>query len=115
MYDVDEVLVPAHKLLLLPGINVHIAMKNVTYFHLVLDRHSVVFAEGTPTESLFLGSEAIRTMDAETRTELSTIFPSLDVDDWKDTPARVLAGGRRATKLVDRLLANNKPAIEVSL
>lgn len=53
------------------------AVAEVTYFHLVFDRHEVIFAEGAPTESFHPGPEGIAALDAAARTELYTIFPEL--------------------------------------
>lgn len=49
----------------------------VTYFHLVFDKHEVIFAEGAPTESFHPGPEGIAALDAEAREELFTVFPHL--------------------------------------
>ncbi|WP_281859531.1 Hint domain-containing protein, partial [Litoreibacter halocynthiae] len=47
----QEVLIPAKKLLGLPGIAYADDMIVVTYHHILLDRHEIIFAEGAPTES----------------------------------------------------------------
>lgn len=58
MFCSAEVLIAAKKLTSLPGIE-HIAPPGgVAYFHILFDRHEIVFAEGTPAESLFLGPQA---------------------------------------------------------
>jgi hypothetical protein len=33
----------------------------VEYFHILLDRHEIIFAEGSETESYFLDSESLTT------------------------------------------------------
>jgi hypothetical protein len=52
-------------------------MPEVTYLHLILDAHEVIFAEGVATESLFLGAEAIEALDKDTLAEIAEIFPEL--------------------------------------
>lgn len=49
----------------------------VTYYHLVFDRHEVIYAEGAATESFHPGPEGIANLDAEARIELFTLFPAL--------------------------------------
>ncbi|WP_420858404.1 Hint domain-containing protein [Marivivens marinus] len=53
----------------------------VTYFHMILDGHQVIYAEGCPAESLHLGSEAIEIMSDEARAEIAVLFPELDAAD----------------------------------
>jgi hypothetical protein len=50
--------------------------ETVDYFHLLLDEHHILFAEGCPAESLFLGTEAEKTIAPETD-ELLPVFPEL--------------------------------------
>ncbi|RYG90661.1 Hint domain-containing protein [Loktanella sp. IMCC34160] len=53
----------------------------VTYFHMILDGHQVIYAEGCPAESLHLGSEAIEMMSDEARAEIAALFPELNAAD----------------------------------
>lgn len=53
------------------------SLAEVTYYHLVFDRHEVIFAEGAATESFHPGPEGIANLDADARSELFTIFPEL--------------------------------------
>ncbi|WP_066705465.1 Hint domain-containing protein [Celeribacter ethanolicus] len=50
----------------------------VEYFHLLLDRHEIIFAETCPTESLHPGQEALKAVDAAARAEILTLFPELE-------------------------------------
>jgi hypothetical protein len=50
---------------------------SVTYHHLLFDRHEVVFAEGTPTESLLPSAPALDAFTASARDEVLTLFPEL--------------------------------------
>lgn len=49
----------------------------VTYIHLLFDRHEVIFAEGAPTESLHLGQMGEAALDRAARDEIMTLFPEL--------------------------------------
>lgn len=106
MFDCDQVLVPAAKLLPLPGIYVDTGMKAVTYYHLVFDQHEIIFAEGAATESLYTGAEALRSISDEAREELLTMFPELAEDHSSMTPAHVIPKDRRQKSLVARLERN---------
>jgi len=64
----------------------------VTYFHILLDSHEVLIANGVFAESLFLGDETEKMFDAETRQEIEEIFPELAM---QTSPA-----GHKTTKLV---------------
>ena len=49
MTGTDEVLVPAIKLLNLPGVQLVEDWDTVTYFHLLLDQHQIIYAHDAPT------------------------------------------------------------------
>jgi len=61
-FGADEVLLPARALVGQEGIALH-ALPRVTYVHLLLARHEVIFAEGAPCESLLLGDQAISVLN----------------------------------------------------
>lgn len=84
----QEVLVPAIKLADLPGIDEVARAQEVSYYHICFDRHEVVLAEGARTESLFLGPQALKAMDDDTREELATLFPEALCEGFAPRPAR---------------------------
>lgn len=49
----------------------------VSYFHILLDGHEVIFADGVQSESLFPGPMAIRGVSRKDRREIETLFPDL--------------------------------------
>jgi hypothetical protein len=49
----------------------------VTYVHILFDRHEIVRADGCWTESFQPASRAVDTLDAAVRDELLAIFPEL--------------------------------------
>lgn len=112
MFGCDEVLVPAAKLLPLPGIYLDETIKSVTYYHLVFDAHEIIFAEGAATESLFTGDEALRAVSDEARQELLTIFPQLAEQYNAMTPARLIPKDSRQKALVARLERNSQPPLQ---
>ena len=72
----EEILVPAKHLVNDVSI-VREPIETVTYFHILFDRHEVVFSDGIPTESFFPGDQ-IMLQDQSVRAELITLFPELD-------------------------------------
>ena len=104
MFARREVLVAAKQLVLIEGIDVVEVMPEVTYVHMLFDRHQVVYAEGAMSESLYTGPEALLTVGREALREILTILPELrrlDADNLP-VPARVLVKGRLARKLAFR-------------
>lgn len=49
----------------------------VTYHHILLESHEIIFSEGVPTETLLLGVDSMNMMDSESREEINTLFPEL--------------------------------------
>ena len=74
MFGTPEVLVAAKDLCSWPGISIEEPAGPIEYFHILLDRHDILTAEGAPAESLFLGEEALHTMSPEGLRELAEIF-----------------------------------------
>ncbi|WP_299684755.1 Hint domain-containing protein [uncultured Tateyamaria sp.] len=53
---------------------------DVTYVHLMFDRHQVVFTEGLATESFLPGPQTTKSLEQEVVDEICAIFPELDPD-----------------------------------
>jgi len=51
--------------------------RSVSYYHILLDSHQVIFAGGVASESLYLGPMAIKGVSRTDRHELENIFPAL--------------------------------------
>ncbi|QHQ37002.1 Hint domain-containing protein [Algicella marina] len=49
----------------------------VTYHHLLFDRHEIIFGNGAPSESFRPGETALAGMDAAVRDEVLALFPEL--------------------------------------
>ncbi|MDP5366544.1 MAG: Hint domain-containing protein [Paracoccaceae bacterium] len=95
----QEVLVPA-KTLVNGDTIMSAPCQSVTYVHLLLDRHEVIFAEGAATESLHPGDYLLAGAD-ETAAEILALFPELETEPgrrkWKS--ARSIARTREAKLL----------------
>ncbi|WP_299846561.1 Hint domain-containing protein [uncultured Roseovarius sp.] len=117
MYGEPTVLVAAIHLLQLPGVRRDEAHADVTYFHIMFDRHEIVFANATPAESLYLGGQAILAISKPAWDELFSLFPNLEERMRRDGVLRAspFAEGHKARKLVLRHLKNNKPLCDVAM
>lgn len=111
MFGEAEVLVPAKQLLQLPGVDIAEEVQPVVYFHLLFDRHEVIFANGAETESLYTGPEALKALPCAAREEILTLFPELAQRDYTPSAARVLVSGRQARKLALRHVQNHKALV----
>ncbi|WP_281983218.1 Hint domain-containing protein [Thalassorhabdomicrobium marinisediminis] len=70
------VLVPAKHLVNLAGIQI-VEIASVEYFHMLFDRHEIVFSEGIESESFHPGAVGMATLSEETRAEIFSLFPEL--------------------------------------
>ncbi|MCK0142504.1 Hint domain-containing protein [Aliiroseovarius sp. F20344] len=110
MFGVSEVLIAAIKLTDLPGIYVDMSVTSVTYYHIVMEEHLVLFAEGAPTESLLLGPEALKSLPPASLQELREIFPD-ELEIHNPQSACHIPVNRRQVKLVARHAQNNRSVL----
>ena len=89
MFEDTEVLAAAKHLTGLPGVMSQ-DVGAVTYVHVMCDRHQVVLANGSWTESFQPGDMAMDGVDAAQRDELFAIFPEL-----RDAEGRAAYGAAR--------------------
>ncbi|SMR82376.1 Hemolysin-type calcium-binding repeat-containing protein [Aliiroseovarius halocynthiae] len=113
MFGARDVLIPAIKLTVLPGIYVDDQVDAVTYVHLLFDTHEVLIAEGAPSESLYTGPEALNAIAPEARDEILTIFPELLDAQHLPDPARLIPDMMLQKQLVARHAKNMKPLLEL--
>ena len=111
IFGSTEVLVPAKKLLTLNGIEIQQENPNgVRYFHLMFDKHQIVFSNGSPTETLYSGPMALKALPLESLLEIQALFPEICDPEYHQKPARpIIESGNLARKLVDRHQKNSKP------
>lgn len=60
----------------------------VTYIHIALDEHHVIFADGLPCETLLLAPMGLAAMNGEQKSELLNLFPELSDPEWCASAAR---------------------------
>ena len=79
LFGEDEVLIAARDL-----VNDRSVLRrpggDVTYVHLMFDRHQVVFSEGLATESFLPGPQTADSFETEIVAEIRAIFPEMDPD-----------------------------------
>jgi hypothetical protein len=108
MFGSAEVLVSAIHLVKLPGIFIDTTVESVAYFHLLFSAHEIIFAEGAPTESLFLGDEAINALSDDARSEIALIFPDQLPKKLEVIPSRPIPEGKKQKQLIARHASNQK-------
>ncbi|RNF33718.1 hemolysin [Paracoccus methylarcula] len=112
MFGAEEILIPASKLVGMNGSEIAGDVEDVTYFHILFDKHQVIFSEDAPTESLFTGPVALQSVPPEARKEIETLFPQITEPDFMAESARLIpAKGSEVKKLVARHLKHAKPML----
>jgi hypothetical protein len=73
----------------------------VTYMHMLFDRHQVIYAEGTPVETLHLGEEGLKALSSAGRADLFATCPEFAANPGGFGPtARVCSRAYEARLLV---------------
>jgi len=111
MFDSAEVLVAAKQLLQIDGVDIAYDLPEVEYFHMLFEKHEVVFSNGAETESLFTGPEALKTVGPAALEEIYAIFPELKDAAYEAAGARILVSGRQGRKMASRHLQHNRALV----
>lgn len=92
LWGESEVLISARDLIDDYGVLRDTRAKSVTYIHLMLEHHNVLFANGVETESFHPGAAALGEVDEEQRLRLFDVMPALeqDVSEYGPMSRRVL-------------------------
>lgn len=80
LFNTPEVLISAKDLINSDSIRVDLAVREVTYVHLLLPRHQILWANGLETESFHPASTALSTLDQVDRLRLLARFPALEFE-----------------------------------
>lgn len=78
LFNTPEVLVRAQDLLNDLTVTVDYAVREVTYVHILLERHNIVFANGLETESFHPSNTALDTIDPAQREGLLALLPQIE-------------------------------------
>lgn len=99
-----DVLVPAISLVGRPGIR-QLHLEQVEYYHLIFDKHQIVFSENAPTEAFFYGTTAESCAEAALQAEMKAFFG----ENARDTaPCRPHCNGKPLRKILSRHKKNEK-------
>ncbi|PRY75035.1 Hint domain-containing protein [Yoonia maritima] len=112
MFGLRDVLIPAVRLTNLPDIFIDETIDSISYYHILCDDHQVVFAEGAPAETLFLGKEAAHSLSIDAQEEIETLFPGLVGQQCPTSAAQMIVDLPRQNRLIARHIKNNKPLLE---
>ncbi|MBC7158093.1 MAG: Hint domain-containing protein [Rhodobacteraceae bacterium] len=98
LFNEDEVLVAACDLVNHRSIVVDRGLREVTYIHLMLERHEVLWANGLETESFHPASTSLATVEEDQRRTLLAMMPGLSADPnvYGDYARRALSGSEAA-------------------
>ncbi len=80
LFNTPEVLVSAKDLINDQTITCDMAVREVTYIHLLLSRHQILWANGVETESFHPASAALTTLDDFDRSRLLRLNPMLEYE-----------------------------------
>lgn len=80
LFNTHEVLVAAEDLINDSTILVDHQLREVTYVHILLERHNVIWANGLETESFHPSNTAIDTVDPAQREVLKEILPDVEIN-----------------------------------
>jgi hypothetical protein len=78
LFGSDQVLVAAKDHPLTRPVPLSYLRFGLTYLHLILERHQIIFAEGTPTETFRLGPSVYHGAPVWVQRRLSRLFPSAE-------------------------------------
>ncbi|MBE2275670.1 MAG: Hint domain-containing protein [Rhodobacteraceae bacterium] len=91
LFNSDEVLVEAEQLVDDQSITIDLTLTEVTYHHLLLENHEILFANGLEAESFHPAATALDLIEATDRARLLALMPELALD-----PARYGGFARRS-------------------
>ena len=114
MFGMAEVLVAAKHLVGCPGIEIIEDCTGIDYLHFTCDQHELVYADGSVTETLYLGAQALASLAEGARQELQALFPEILPTVGTaapPVPARMLLTGRQGRSLSRRHLRNRVPLV----
>lgn len=98
LFNTSEVLVRAEDLTNGHSVMVDQSMREVTYIHILLERHNIVFANGIETESFHPSNAALDTVEPMQREALLSIMPQIGANPhaYGDYARRNLSGSEAA-------------------
>lgn len=87
---------------------VQLDQQMVTYVHLMLDQHQVIYANGAATESFHAGPEGLKALSPSSKADLFRTFPALEDDPFAHGPAAHTCLRRKETSLLMERIRNDR-------
>jgi len=112
MFETDEVLISARKLLPLPGIEVAHEVQSVGYYHILFPKHEIIFAEGAPVESFYYGPVAMKTLSVQVKTEVDKYFSGKAHPESEPVSIRQIPLPKLQNRFIYRHTKNQKPLLK---
>ena len=78
LFNSPEVLVAARDLIDHQSVAVDLQAREVTYVHMLLPQHEILFANGVESESFHPGNAALSTLDSEDKGRLLSMLPQVE-------------------------------------
>ncbi|MEP5155180.1 Hint domain-containing protein, partial [Planktotalea sp.] len=113
MFGVKDVLIPAIKLTALDGIFIDQSVQDIEYFHMLLDDHEMVLAEGAPSETLLTGAQCLNTLTPAAKKEVLALFPNIEAEISAPKTVRLVPARKQQKRLIDRHAQHKKPLLEL--
>lgn len=95
-------LIAAKKLIGMSGIDLAGQGRFITYWHILFDRHEIVFADGAASESLYLGPQAQKNIGTSAVSEILELFPQFSEQFAAPKSARLLVKGKKQKHVLQR-------------
>ena len=115
MFGVPRCLVPALAFLEAGGAAFAPQAEGVRYHHLLLDRHAVILANGLPSETLWLGPNALAMLSPGNRAEIAALGATFRAAHIAAGPALTIPRNRACKRLVRRHIDNARAFLPPNL
>ncbi len=106
-----EAFVSANKMLALKGVSLATDIMFTRYYHVMCERHEVVFANGAPSETLLLGPDLDQSLGKDAFEELCFLFPNSTQRLMASRPARQILKGHQQRRAIKRHIENDRPIV----
>lgn len=103
MFGTDEALCAAKFLTMCDGIGWADIATDLEYFHVLMDNHEVIIAEGLPCESLYLGDQAMTFLTSTGRDSRNDEAKLIETIAHRQKPGRLFMRRRTAARMLERL------------
>lgn len=105
IFGARDVLIAAKDLLEVPGVFLDQSIENIEYYHLLMERHQVLCAEGCPAESFYTGPVAVQALSDAQKREIRQVLPVILREDHVPAAAALIPEkGSERRKLVRKTL-----------